>query len=121
VSAYEVETFQDDRGTDVILEFLREVRRGGGAKAAAKIERAVDLLAAQGLANPDDVVRKVRGDLWELRATFQKNPYRILFYHPGGQSFVLLAGFHKKDNAISERDIRRAEDRMREDRRRKGL
>jgi phage-related protein len=115
---FRVEPFIDNRGRDVIGDFLREVGRSN-KKARSKIERAVGLLAENGFDNPDDLVRKVRGDLWELRATFQRNPYRVLFYNPAGQTFVLLAGFLKKTDAISEADIQRAERRMAEDRERR--
>jgi len=40
--------------------------------------------ARQGFELPDDVVRKVRGDLWELRVTYGRDPFRILFYNPRG-------------------------------------
>jgi phage-related protein len=113
---WQVETFQDDRGQDVIAAFLKNLRIGAGPKAVAKIERAIDLLVDLGFNAPDDTVRKVRGDLWELRATYQKNPYRVLFYNPTGRTMVLLHVFHKKEQAISESDILKAERRMAEDR-----
>jgi phage-related protein len=66
------------------------------------------------------VIHKVRGDLWELRATHRKNPYRVLFYNPRGDLIVLLHFFHKKTDAILESDIQRAERRMEDDRRQRG-
>lgn len=120
MSEWMVESFEDERGRDVIADFLEDLKRGAGRKAVAKVERAVDLLADLGFQLPDDILRKVRGDLWELRATFQRNPYRVFVYNPGGRLFVLLHAMHKKDNAIPQSDIIKAEDRMLQDRNRRG-
>jgi phage-related protein len=120
MSTWRVETFEDNRGQDVISEFLKDLNRGAGKKAVAKIERTIDMLAEEGMQLPDDVLRKVRGDLWELRATFQRNPYRVLLYHAGGGTFVLLHAMHKKDQTIPESDILKAEHRMAEDQARRG-
>ena len=118
---WNVQTYHDRRGRDVIVSFLRELNEDGRAKSATKVIRSIDLLRDSGFLLPDEIVRTVRGDLWELRATHQRNRYRILFYNPVGRTLVLLHAIQKKQSAISESDIVKAMDRMAEDRRRRGL
>jgi phage-related protein len=114
-----VEHFTEANGSDPIADFLKELRKGAGPKAVARVERQIDVLGDLGFHAPDDVVRKVGGDLWELRTQFQRNPYRILFYNPSERTLVLLHAFHKKDRAIPEGDILKAERRMADDRKRR--
>jgi phage-related protein len=120
-TTWNVETYLDRRGRDVIVPFLIELNRTGRVKAATKVIRAIDLLRDNGFALPDEVVRKVRGDLWELRASHQRGAYRILFYNPSGRRMVLLHVIQKKQQAIPESDILKALDRMPHDRTRRGL
>jgi phage-related protein len=113
---WQVVHYRDHSGKDPIDGFLRDLRKGAGPKAPAKILRQINLLADLGFSAPDDLVRKAPGDLWELRATFQRNPYRILFYNPMGRTLVLLHVFHKKEQNIPESDILKAVRRMVDDR-----
>ena len=120
-SEWRVEDYEDHRGTDVIVEFLRDLNQTGRRKAVTKLIATIDLLRDKGFSLPDDVVRKVRGDLWELRVNYQRNPYRILFYNPRGRLLVLLHAIHKKEDAIPQGDILKASERMAEDRERRGF
>ncbi len=120
-SEWIVHTYEDRRGQDVILAFLKDLNRTGRGKATSKIIKSIHLLRDNGFTLPDDIVRKLRGDLWELRATYQRDPYRILFYNPRGRILVLLHIIHKKENAIREGDILKAATRMDDDRRRRGF
>ena len=113
--------FRSDTDTEIIAHMVAaELRRGAGPKAVRKVLRQIDLVAEQGLSLGTEHVHKVRGDLWELLATHQRNPYRFLFYNPERRTLVLLHAFHKKTDAISESDIVKAESRMAEDRRKRG-
>ena len=117
--ANNVDTFKTARGDDPILLFLEELNETGRAAHATRIIRTVDALRDQGFHLPDDKLRKVRGELWELRVTAGRNPYRILLYHSREGTFVLLHIFHKKDDAIPKSDIVKAEKRIADDRRRR--
>jgi phage-related protein len=114
-----IHTFTTARGDDPILLFLKELNDTGRAAHATRIIRTVDAFRDQGFHLPDDKLRKVRGELWELRITAGRNPYRILLYHFGEGTFVLLHIFHKKDDAIPESDIVKAEKRLTDDRKRR--
>lgn len=120
-SEWIVEDYEDSRGRDVIVEFLKELNRTGRGKAAGKVIKTIRLLRDNGFDLPDDVVRKLRGDLWELRATYQRDPYRVLFYNPRGRILILLHIIHKKESAIREGDILKAATRMDDDRRKRGF
>lgn len=119
-TTYRVETFRTARGDDPILDFLQELNSTGRRDAVTKVISAVDMLRDQGFHLHDDVLRKVRGEVWELRVTVRRNPYRVLLYHFGDGLFVLLHATHKKDNAIPESDILKAERRMADDREMRG-
>lgn len=117
--AWRVESYRAPNGEEPVYAFLRKLRRGAGPKAGRRIERQIDLLGDLGLSAGTELVHKVRGDLWELRATWNRNPYRVLFYNPSGRILVLLHAFHKTTNAIRKSDIVKAEGRMAEDRKRR--
>ena len=117
MNTWTVEPFKDDRGRNVIAEFLADLRKGAGEKAVAKVLRSIDMLAEFGFELPDDALRKVTGTaMWELRTRHAGNQYRILTYNPAGRLFVLLHGILKKDHAIPESDKAKAERRMEIDR-----
>lgn len=115
VMSWKVEWYDESTGN----EALKKLRRGAGPQAVKRVLRQIDLLRDLGLSAPSEHVKKVRGDLWELRATWNRNPYRILFYNPSGTTLVLLHFFHKTTDAILQGDIDRAERRMQEDRERR--
>ncbi len=116
-----VEMYQDARGDEPVSAWLAKDVRRAGKQQVAKIGRAIDLLEAEGLALPTQYLHKVRGDIWELLATFQRNAYRVLFYNPAGRTLVLLHGFAKTTNAIDERDVGTAERRMADDKTKRGV
>ena len=111
--------YQDPRGGEPVSEWLQALGKSAGKKAQAKVVRAIDLLKTEGLALAREYLHKIPGDLWELRATFQRNPYRVLFYNPSARTLVLLHAFHKKTDAIAKGDLDRATSRMQDDRRRR--
>lgn len=119
-NSWKVKLYSGPRGDVPVVEFLQQLNRSGNRKAATKIIHGIDALRELGFSAPDDLVRKVRDELWELRVTYQRNPYRILFYDAGDQTFVLLHIFHKKEDAIAESDILKAQRRMADHEQRKG-
>lgn len=108
-----VEFYTDRNGRSPVERFLREIRRGPGRKHETRILRQVEALRRDGLGASGDLIAKMKTggkvSIWELRATFQKNPYRVLFYNPGGRTLVLLHAFLKKTNAVPVAEVQRAE------------
>jgi phage-related protein len=114
-----VEFYQERSGKIPVADWLKELRKGAGPQAVAKVERAIDLLKESGLSLPTEYLHKLRAPgIWELIATYQRNPYRVLFYNRRGTTLVLLVGFHKKTEAVPDAEIERAARRADDDRKR---
>lgn len=119
---WRVEEYTDKRDKRPVDEFLRAIRKGAGPKHEARIRRQIKLLEAMGLELGREHIARLksrRTAVWELRATFQKNPYRILFYQPEDRTLVLLHGFHKKVDAVPASEIQKAEAEAEDDMRRR--
>lgn len=114
-----VEFYQHPNGEIEGVEFLKKLRKGAGPDAVSKVRAKVRMLEVVGLAGGTGLVKKLPGDLWELRIEFKNNPYRVLFYEAGNGVLVLLHFFHKKTDAILESDKSTAERRMADDRTRR--
>lgn len=117
---FEVQHFHTDRGDDVVLDFMLDLQKDGRHEAVSRIIRAMRMLRTFGLRNPDGSIKKVRGDIWELRVRHENNPYRFLLYSEG-TVIVILHAFHKKDEKTPVDDIAKAEARMARDRKARGL
>jgi|SRR6266516_3331278 len=67
--------------------------------------------------------RHLRGEIYEVRAAYNTNSYRILFAREGHFKQVLLSlvGFHKKTQETPQSEIQLAERRLAEWRRRKRI
>lgn len=114
-TAWRVEDFRDDRGNDVILDFIYQVRRGQGPDAVTRIIRVIRLLRDFGLGLSTDHLHRVRGDadLWSLRANWRRNAFRFLLYNPAGNTLVLLEPFiEQSEDPIPASSIERARARM---------
>jgi phage-related protein len=53
-------------------------------------------------------VRFIRDGVYELRAEYESNIYRIFFIFDGGNIVVLFNGFQKKMQKTPENEIKRA-------------
>ena len=108
---WKVEYYRDQRGRAPVKEFIDAL---GNAKAQVKILRDVQLLREFGPAQGRPRVAKIRDDIWELRSTFSRNQYRILFSPGPGRRLIMLHGFQKKGDRIPGRYIHLAEQRLRQ-------
>jgi phage-related protein len=72
-----------------------------------KVHYVLDLLASQ-----DRISKKfvghIRDGLYELRAEYEGNIYRIFFIFDGNEIVVLFNGFQKKTQKTPEREIKKA-------------
>jgi hypothetical protein len=112
---YRTENYTDRRGRKPVEDFMTNLNRTGQAKGTEKIIREARLLRDSGLALGFPHISHLRGDLWELRAGFAKNEYRVLFYEAGDGLFVFLHGCIERDG-LDEADMATAERRMADDR-----
>ena len=94
---------------------VREWLAGLDPKSRARIARTIGLLETHGpqLGMPHS--GHVRGKLRELRISFGRHQYRILYFAAAGREFVLLHGFAKKTTKIPVRELAVAEKRMAEE------
>jgi phage-related protein len=109
---FELYFFVTARGAMPAREFVDELPQNHQAKFAVAFGR----LREQGtrLGRPD--VAHLRGRVWELRVRFGGVEYRIFFAPLRGRAgaLVLLHGFVKKSQAVPERELRTAENRLAE-------
>lgn len=65
---------------------------------------------------PEQYFKKLRGteELWEIRAEFGGDAFRLLGFWDGGSFIVLTNGFSKKTQKTPEREIALAEQRRRD-------
>ena len=88
-------------------------------KAQSKIKDSIELLQEFGIRLGPPHIKKLTGtELWELRI-LGSDSIRIFYIAVTGKYFLLLHGFKKKKDKTPSKEIRIAEDRLSEFRRRK--
>jgi phage-related protein len=104
---YKIEFYETDRGDKPALDFIKELPKDVIGKLTIRLE----LLEQRGTLLRRPYADKLRGKIYELRASFGHLEIRLLyFYH--GRVIVVTHGFLKKTNAVPEDEIRRAESHM---------
>ena len=98
--------YRTQSGTCPTLEFIR----AQPLAVAREIAAAMKQVQEDGLS----VARKLRGNIWEVRAKYDTNIYRLLFSPQGGHSHVLLGleCFQKKTQKTPPAKIDLAEARL---------
>lgn len=114
--AWQIAFYEDDDGKCPVEEFLNSLPH----QQRAKIFQRLQMLTEWGPNLPYPYSSQVEGPLRELRASFGKAHYRVLYYGDKNRVFVLLHGFVKKTEAIPEQDKRLAWQRLQDDQQRKG-
>ncbi len=107
---YKIRLYRTRRGEAPVENYL------GGLedKHRRKILVHPDLLSRErpNLRRPFSDV--LRGPLRELRVSLARHEHRVLYYFVKGDFIILLHGFLKKTPEVPEREMKVAEDRMRE-------
>ena len=75
--------YRTQNGTSPTLDFIRTQP----SSVATEIAAAMKQVQEDGFS----VARKLRGNIWEVRAKHDTNIYRLLFAPQGGHSHILLA------------------------------
>ncbi|GAB7141053.1 type II toxin-antitoxin system RelE/ParE family toxin [Deferribacterales bacterium RsTz2092] len=105
---WEIEFYKTAEGKEVIADFLDTLP----TKHRAKVLWEVDLLATYGTALSMPYTRHIEGKLWELRIKFASDISRIFYFVLQGNKIVLLHGFVKKTDKVSQGEIDRAKEHL---------
>lgn len=76
-------------------------------KVVDKIEYALTLLESQDKVSKK-FVKFLRDDVYELRAEYESNIYRVFFIFDNGNIVVLFNGFQKKSQKTPQRELEKA-------------
>ena len=78
-------------------------------KAAARIDAFIERLRVYGNRMQGKFVKKLTGDIFELRVKQFDRIFRILFFYQPGMLIVITSGFQKKTQETPPGEIARAE------------
>lgn len=107
---WKIKLYETARGEKPIEKFIDSLQ----AKARLKATRAIELLQEFGLEGGPPHIKKVVGsDLWEYRILGQDN-IRIFYVVISEKTFLILHGFKKKKQKTPTKEIKIAEERLRE-------
>ena len=85
------------------LDFMATLDEG----AEQKVYYSIDMLKTQQRVSKK-FVQYIREEVYELRAEYEGNIYRIFFCFDEGNIVILFNGFQKKTNKMPESEIRKA-------------
>lgn len=72
-----------------------------------KVDYSIDMLRTQDRVSAK-FVKHIREGLFELRAEFEGNIFRVFFIFDGNDIVVLFSGFRKKTQKTPEKEIKKA-------------
>lgn len=96
-SGWDVRFYIDARGRSPVRAFLDSLP----VDVEASLFRAIDLLVIFGPLLRMPHARKVRGDIWELRA----GQGRLFYFAHTGRQFIILHGYVKKSQRAPRQEI----------------
>ena len=76
-------------------------------KVVTKIDYALSLLESQDKVSKK-FVKYLRDDVYELRAEYESNIYRVFFIFDNGNIVVLFNGFQKKSQKTPQKELEKA-------------
>ena len=104
----EIIFYESDFGDKPVEDFLTTLEPG----SRAKVTRSLDMLRTIPVV-PAKFWQKLSGQkLWELRAEYAGNIYRILATTARGNRVILLHGFQKKSQKTPRQDMEIAQQRQ---------
>lgn len=107
---WKVRVYESPGGDEPVEEFLNALDE----KARLKVSRTFELLERFGLEGAYPHAKKLTGtSLWELRI-LGSDSIRILYINITGRIFLLLHGFKKKKQKTPPKEIKVAENRLKE-------
>lgn len=100
--------YETDFGDKPVEHFLSDLE----PSARAKVVRSLEMLRMLPIV-PTIFWQKLSGqNLWELRATYAGNVYRVLCSTAKGNRIILLHGFQKKSQKTPRHDMEIAQQRQ---------
>ncbi len=108
--AWEVLFYETRSGRTPIDDFLD----GLSVKAREKCLSYVELLVEKGFSLPANYIKKVEGELWELRPEFGGTEYRLFYFLMVKDKFVIIHAFVKRTQRTPTREITTALNRIEE-------
>ena len=107
----EIYFYRTASGGCPVEDFLAEL----GPKQAQKVAWVLRLVKELPMV-PQQYLKKLEGtrDIWETRADFGGDAFRLLGFWDGGRFIILTNGFAKKTQKTPEREIALAEQRKRD-------
>ena len=107
---WKIDYYKTINGKSPVGDFLDAL----DAKAKSKVINSFDLLEEFGTRVGSPKVEKVQGtELWELRILGRDN-IRIFYVAKSGKSFLLLHGFVKKKQKTDTKEIKTAQERLKD-------
>ncbi|MDR1896161.1 MAG: type II toxin-antitoxin system RelE/ParE family toxin [Prevotellaceae bacterium] len=98
---------KQERKIIAFKHYYREFMQTLNAGEQKKIHYVLDMLATQERTSAK-FVKSIRDGVYELRAEYESNIYRIFFIFDGGNIVVLFNGFQKKTQKTPEKEIKKA-------------
>lgn len=107
--SYNIIFFEKENGESEIWNFLENLRVKAAESKDARIQYNQILLYIQLLQNngtmlPNNIIKHIDEDIWELRP----GNNRILYFYCDSEGFVLLHSFRKKTQKTPQREIDKA-------------
>ena len=108
---YKIVYYKDAKGREPVKDFLDELEKRKDKDSKINFNKSRSLirkLALEGLNLGMPYIRRIRGDLWELRP--MRN--RIFFFGFNNDCFVLLHQYYKRTKKTPISEIEKAEKEM---------
>jgi putative addiction module killer protein len=100
-------SMKQERKIIAFKHYYREFMQTLNAGEQRKIHYVLDMLATQERISAK-FVKFIRDGVYELRAEYESNSYRIFFIFDGSNIVVLFNGFQKKTQKTPESEIKKA-------------
>ena len=98
---------KEERKIKVYGRYFMDFYQGLDEGAKDKIDYVLDMLKTQDKVHIK-FVKHIRDGVYEIRAEYSGNIYRVFFIFDDGNIVVLLNGFQKKSQKTPEKEIRQA-------------
>lgn len=105
---YEIEIYEDKNGYSEIYEYINSLNKNTSKNNRIKLKKInmyIELLSRHGLTLTEPYIKKLDGDIWELRPLRD----RILFASWCNNKFVLLSIFMKQTQKTPKSEIEKAQ------------
>lgn len=104
----EITSYKTEFGGRPVEEFLAKLEPG----ARAKVVRILEFLREEQIVSAKFWKKLAGSNLWEVRAEYAGNIYRILASTAKGNRVILLHGFQKKSQKTPRQDMEIAQQRQ---------